>query len=125
MEVIEISKSIEPKDLENTVWKTFNSICFDIREDRINKKHQLTKWERIISKFSQRKNCQHLMHIKKGLKYLNPTNLSFPGDTKIYVNNSLCPSFRGLRNECKKLGIIRKESLFVLYCQLYSRNHTG
>ena len=43
------------------------------------------------------------MRIKKGLKDLNPTNLSFPEDTKIYVNDSLCPYYRGLWNECKKL----------------------
>ena len=43
---------------------------------------------------------QHLMLIKKGLNNLNPTNLSFPEGTKIYVNNSLCSYYRGLWNEC-------------------------
>ena len=43
------------------------------------------------------------MRVKKGLKDLNPTNLSFPEGTKIYVNDSLCPYYRGLWNECKKL----------------------
>ena len=43
------------------------------------------------------------MRIKKGLEDLNPTNLSFPQGSKIYINNSLCPYYRRLWNECKKI----------------------
>ena len=103
LEVIGIPKTVESKDLEHTVCKVFNSIGFDIEEDRIEACHRLTKSDRTIVKFSRRKDCQHLMRIKKGLKDLNPTNLSFPEGTKIYVNDSLCPYYRGLWNECKKL----------------------
>ena len=103
MEVIGIPQTVESKDLKHTVCKVFNSIGFDIEEDRIEVCHRLTKFDHTIDKFSRRKDCQHLMRIKKGLKDLNPTNLSFPEGTKIYVNDSLCPYYRGLRNECKKL----------------------
>ena len=103
VEVIGIPKTVELKDLEHTVCKVFNSIGFDIEEDRIEACHRLTKSDGTIVKFSRRKDCQHLMRIKKGLKDLNPTNLSFPEGTKIYVNDSLCPYYRGLWNECKKL----------------------
>ena len=103
VEVIGIPKTVELKDLEQTVCKVFNSIGFDIEEDRIEACHRLTKSDRTIVKFSRRKDCQYLMRVKKGLKDLNPTNLSFPEGTKIYVNDSLCPYYRGLRNECKKL----------------------
>ena len=103
LEVIGIPKTVESKDLEQTVCKVFNSIGFDNKEDRIEACHRLTKSDRTIVKFSRRKDCQHLMRIKKGLKDLNPTNLSFPEGTKMYVNDSLCPYYRGLWNECKKL----------------------
>ena len=43
------------------------------------------------------------MRIKKGLKDLNPTSLSFPEGSKIYVNDSLCPYYKGLQNKFKKL----------------------
>ena len=43
------------------------------------------------------------MRIKKGLKDFNSTNLSFSEGTRIDVNDSLCPYYRGLWNECKKL----------------------
>ena len=103
MDVIGIRKTVESKDFELTVCKVFNIIGFDIGQDRIESCHRLTKLDRTIVKFSQRKDCQHLMRIKKGLKDLNQTNLSFLEGTKIYVNDSLCPYYRGLCNECKKL----------------------
>ena len=103
VEVIGIPKTVKSKDLEHTVCKVFNSIGFGIGEDRIEAYHRLTKSVRTIVKFSRRKDCQHLMRIKKELKDINPTNLSFPEGSKIYVNDSLYPYYRGLWNECKKL----------------------
>ena len=52
------------------------------------------------------------MRIKKELKDLNPRNLSFLEGTKIYVNDSLCPYYRGLWNECKKLRNNKKIYLY-------------
>ena len=72
VEVIGSPKTVESKDLKHTVYKVFNSIGFDIGEDRIEACHRLTKSDRTIVKFSRRKDCQHLMRIKKGLKDLNP-----------------------------------------------------
>ena len=89
--------------IEHTLCKIFNSIGFGIGEDRIEARHRLTKSDRTIVKIFRRKDCQHLMPIKKGLKDFNPTNLSFPEGIKIYINDSLCPYYRALWNECKKL----------------------
>ena len=99
VEVIGIPKTVESKDLEHTMCKVLNSIGFDIEEDRIEACRWLTKSDHAIVKFSQGKD----LCIKKGLKGLNPTNLGFPQGTKIYLNDSLCPYYRGLWNECKKL----------------------
>ena len=99
MEVIGIPKTVESKDLEHTMCKVLNSIGFDIEEDRIEACRWLTKSDHAIVKFPQGKD----LCIKKGLKGLNPTNLGFPQGTKIYLNDSLCPYYRGLWNECKKL----------------------
>ena len=52
VEVIGIPKTVESKDLEHTVCKVFNSIGFDIGEDRIEACHRLTKSHRTIVKFS-------------------------------------------------------------------------
>ena len=103
MEVIGIPKTDESKDSEHTICKVFNSIGFDIEEDRIDACNRLTKSDRTTVKFSRRKDCQHLMRINVLLKDLNPTNLIFPESTKLYVSDSLCPYSRGLWNGCKKL----------------------
>ena len=105
------------KQLSRKIW---NTLYVKFGENRIEACHRLTKSDRTIVKFSRIKNFQHLMRIKEGLKDLNPTNLSFPEDTKIYVNDSLCPYYRGLWNECKKLWNNKNENLFVFYCQWYS-----
>ena len=94
------------------MYVSFNSIDFDIGEGRIEACHRLTKSDCTFVKFSRREDCEHLMRIKKGLKDLNPTNLSFPEGVKIYVNDSLCPYYRGLWNECKKLWNNRKIYLY-------------
>ena len=103
MEVIGIPKSVESQDLKHVVCKVFNSIGFNIGEDTIQVCHRLTKPGRTIVSFSRRKDCQHLIRIKKGLNDLNPINLSFPDGIKIYVNDGLCLHHWGLWNECKKL----------------------
>ena len=101
VKTIGISKTSKSTDLEHTVCKIFNSVCSDIAEDRIEACHQFIKSESTIVKFSGKNECQHLMSVKKGLKDLDPKNLSFSEGTKIYVNDSLCPW--GLWDQCKKL----------------------
>ena len=54
------------------------------------------------------------MRVKKGLKDLNPTNLSFPEGTKLYVNGSLCSYNRRLWNERKKLWNNKTYSYFAV-----------
>ena len=63
VEVIGIPKTVESKDLEHTVCKVFNSIGFDIGEDRIEACHRLTKSYRTIVKFSR-----HLSVLKRDWK---------------------------------------------------------
>ena len=95
------------KQLSRRIWNilyvSFNNIAFDIGEDRIEVCLRLTKSDPAVVKFSRGKDCQHLLRIRKRLKNLHPTNLRFPEGTKIYVNDNLCPCYRGLSNECKKL----------------------
>ena len=120
--VIVFPKRVESKDLEHIACKVFNSIGFGIEEDRIEACHWLTKSDHAI-KLSRRKDCQHLMRIKKGLKDLNPTNLSFPEGTKIYVDVSLCPYYRGLLDECKKLWNNKKIYLYFTVNGTVRINH--
>ena len=68
----------------------------------------MKKSERIIVKLVYRKDCPQILRVKKELKFLNPTELDFPENTKIFINESLCPYYRGIWNKCKKLRAIQK-----------------
>ena len=52
------------------------------------------------------------MRVKNDLKVLNPTDLDFPGGARLFINDSFCPYYRGLWNECKKLWINKKTFSF-------------
>ena len=49
------------------------------------------------------------MPVKKDLKGLDATDLEPPAGTKLYINDSLCPYYRGLWNEAKKLWNKKKK----------------
>ena len=65
--------------------------------------HRLRNKDRAIVKFVNRKDCTNILRVKKDLKYLDPSKLSFSEGTKIFINESLCPYYRGIWNKCKKL----------------------
>ena len=70
--------------------------------------HRLKEKERTIVKFVNRKDCLQILRVKKELNSLDPTDLDFPENTKIFINESLCPYYRGIWNKCKKLRAIQK-----------------
>ena len=52
--------------------------------------------------------------MKKELNSLDPTELDFPENTKIFANESLYPYYRGIWNKCKKLSAIQKIHQFYM-----------
>ena len=65
--------------------------------------------------FFQKKDCEQLMRVNKDLKdLLNPTDLDFFEGTWLFINDNLCPYYKELWNECKRLRI-NKENIFVFY----------
>ena len=47
------------------------------------------------------------------MKDLDATDLDLPTGTKLYINDSLCPSYRGLWNKTKKLW--NKNKIFLFF----------
>ena len=56
-----------------------------------------------LSNFPTEKIVSTRCDIKKYMKDLETTDLDLPAGTKLYINDSLCPYYRGLWNETKKL----------------------
>ena len=108
IEVIGIPSSIRDKDLESKVRNIFGEIGVNVNERGIQACHRLREKDRAIVKFVNRKDCTNILRVKKDLKHLDPTKLSFTEGTKIFINESLCPYYRGIWNKCKKLRANQK-----------------
>ena len=112
MEITGIPNSIGNSVLEETVRRVFKKIGVEIDERDFQACHCLKGKERRIVKFVNRKDCLQILRVKKELKSLDPTELDFPENTKIFINESLCPYYRGIWNKCKKLRAIEKTHQF-------------
>ena len=99
VEVVGLPSSIEDKDLEPTVCRVLQHIGVGITREGIEACHRLNKQsDRTIVKFSRRKDCEHVMQKKSELRKLKPSKLDLPNGAKLYINESLCPYYRGLWN---------------------------
>ena len=58
------------------------------------------------------KDCLRILRVKKELKSLDPTELDFPENPKIFINESLCLYYRGNWNKCNTLRTIQKMHQF-------------
>ena len=104
VEVVGLPSSIEDKDLEPTVCRMLQHIGAGITGEGIEACHRLKKHsDSTIVKFSRRKNCEHVIRKKSELRKLKPSELYLPNGTKLYINERLCPYYRGLWNQRKKL----------------------
>ena len=89
-----VPRSVSDGDLEGKVLKIFEKVCCPIEGNnngtchRISKK-KIKKNERIIVKFSRRKDCENVLNAKKELKKLDMKEIGFPEDNPIFVNQSL------------------------------------
>ena len=108
LEIVGVPGSIDNSVLEETVRGIFKKIGVEVDERDIQACHRLKEKERTIVKFANRKDCLRILRVKKDLKSLDPTELDFPESTKIYINESLCPYYRGIWNKCKILRAIQK-----------------
>ena len=107
MEIFGIPGSIDNSVLEETVCGVFKKIGAEIDERDAQACHRLKEKESIV-KFVNRKDCLQILRVKKELNSLDPTDLDFPENAKIFINESLCPYYRGIWNKCKKLRAIQK-----------------
>ena len=94
--------------MKDKARNTFGEIGVNVNERDIQACHRLREKDRTIVKFVSRKDCTNILRVKKDLKHLDPTKLSFSEGTKIFNKESLCPCYRGIWNKCKKLRVNQK-----------------
>ena len=90
----------------------YGEIGVIINECDMKAYHQLRKKVRMIVKFVNRKDCTNILRLKKDLKHLDPSQLSFSEGTEIFINQSLCPYYKGIWNKSEKLRANQKLNQF-------------
>jgi len=98
-----IPLSVEHNDLEEKVLFILKKIDVDIPSQNIEACHRVGKQGTTIVKFSRRKDISKIFLNKKKLKHVDENSLLIPENTRIYINESLCPAYRDIWHKCKKL----------------------
>ena len=97
LEVVGIPCSLDDNILEEKVIQVFEKVGCSIDSSNIEACHGITKKnDRVIVKFSRRKDCQRVLSFKKNLQKLKMENTGLTGDNKVFINHSLCPYYRVL-----------------------------
>ena len=116
LEMVGIPMSFRDNVPEQKVCDVIHEIGVDICDRDIQACHRLKDIDRTIVKFTNRKDCLRTLRVKRQLKGLDPSVVDLPEGTKIFINESLCPYYRGIWNKCKKLRDKQK------LCQYYTIN---
>ena len=108
LEVVGIPASITNDSFEANISKFFDKLGVHAVGKDIHACHGLKDNDKVIIKFSNKKDSLQVLLVKKDLKYLDPTELDFAEGTRIFINESLCAYYRGLWNKCKRLNDMGK-----------------
>ena len=93
----------------------FGKLGCDISPDRIEACHRVGRTnDAVIVKFSRQKGCQHVWSVKRDLKKLTLEELELSGNTKLFINRSLCPYYKMLWSKSKKLHSLSKIHSFFI-----------
>ena len=108
-----IPQSVKDNDFEKVVTKIVNKVGINMTERDMQVVHRIGKEGRTIIKFSNRKDCQALLKVKRDLNDLTMKDFGFEENSKIYVNESLCPYYRVIWEKSKRLRHLQK--IFSFY----------
>ena len=113
--MVGVRRQVDSKHLEEKVLSIFQKVSCTIAPEFIDDCHQLGKNnDRVIVKFTCRKDCRQVLQVKKDLKDLTADDLDLPRGTKIFVNQSLCPYYRILWSKTKRLQSMGKINSFFI-----------
>ena len=103
LEISGIPSNVADGHLEEKVRFILHKIDVDIPTEQIEACHRIGKNGKTIVKFSRRKDISRIFSNKKKLKNLDANSLTIPEKSRVYINESLCPSYKNLWWKCKTL----------------------
>ena len=103
LEVVRIPTPTPNDSLEANISKVFDKLGVHVDGKDIQACQCLKDNDRVIIKFSNRKDSFQVLRVKKDLKSLDPTELDFPEGTRIFINESLCLLLWSVEQILKKM----------------------
>ena len=95
LEVVGIPRSMDDNILEEKVIQVFEKIGCNIDSSNTEACHRITKKnDRVIVKFSRRKDCQRVLSVKKNPQKLKMEDIGLTGNNKVFINHNLCLYYR-------------------------------
>ena len=123
LDIVGIPRKMSGEVLSEKVLNIFGKLGSDISPDRIEACHRVGRAnDTVIVKFSRRKECQHVWSVKKDMKKLTLEDLELPGNSKLFINRSLCPYYKMLCSKSKKFHSLSKIHRFLF---LVTRSRSG
>ena len=95
-----------PKDLENKVINIFSAAGVKVYPRDFHAVHRIRDGKTVIAKLVNRKDAISILRNKKKVRNLTnekKSKLGVEDDTKLYINESLCPGYRYLMGKCSAL----------------------
>ena len=113
--MVVIPDRVDNNELEDKVLTFFKKIGSEVSPRDIEACHRLKKDnDRVVVKFSRRKDCEQIMSMKKDLKHLKMQEVGLLGNHSILINTGLCSYYRILWSKCKRLHDLGKTSNFYI-----------
>ena len=106
LEISGIPESLADKDLESKVLEILEEIDVRIDPNLVEDCHHLPfkgSSKKVIVKLNRRKDIHRILSNKNKLKNLKPESVHLPGETKVFINESLCLYYKKLWSKCKSL----------------------
>ena len=84
--------SVNKNELEDQVLTVFKKIGYELSPRDLEACHRLRKnSDRVIVKFSRRKDCEQIMSVKIDLKKVKMQDIGLSGNQSIFINTSSYP----------------------------------
>ena len=103
LEIAGIPLDIPQSDLESKVLDIFGEIGVVVEPKEVEACHRIRKKGLTIIKLSRRKDIHRTLANKKKLKSLDSTKIGLGVSKMIYINESLCGTYRNFWFKCKML----------------------
>ena len=106
LEISGIPAIAADRDIESKVSEIWEEINVPINPNLVEVCHRLpseSSSKKFIVKLNRRKDIHRILSNKNKLKNLKPESVHLPGETKVFINESLCLYYKKLWSKCKSL----------------------